>query len=44
LGTAHLELELQDRKLDVTVPPLEAAFIEFFSQKRAWYDNEFGEM
>ena len=30
LGTVQLEIELEDRKLD----PLEAAFIELFSQKR----------
>lgn len=33
LGTAHLEIELEDRTLEVDVPPLEAAFIELFSQK-----------
>ena len=34
LGTAQLEIELGDRKLEVDVPLLEAAFIELFSQKR----------
>jgi anaphase-promoting complex subunit 2 len=34
LGTVQLEIELGDRKLEVDVPPLEAAFIELFSQKR----------
>jgi anaphase-promoting complex subunit 2 len=34
LGTVQLEIELEDRKLEVDVPPLEAAFIELFSQKR----------
>jgi len=33
LGTVHLELELADRTVDVHVPPLEAAFIELFSEK-----------
>ncbi|EAU93610.2 ubiquitin-protein ligase [Coprinopsis cinerea okayama7 len=36
LGTVHLELELEDRKLDLEVPPLEAALIELFSQKDTW--------
>ncbi|KAM6489967.1 Cullin homology [Amanita muscaria] len=40
LGTVHLELELQDRTVDVTVPPLEAAFIELFSQKTVWSMDE----
>ncbi|KAJ7583017.1 hypothetical protein C8J56DRAFT_956338 [Mycena floridula] len=40
LGTVHLELELQDRKLDVNVPPLEAAFIELFSTKPLWSIEE----
>jgi anaphase-promoting complex subunit 2 len=34
LGTVQLEIELEDRTLEVDVPPLEAAFIELFSQKR----------
>lgn len=34
LGTMQLELELGDRTVEATVPPLEAAFIELFSQKR----------
>jgi anaphase-promoting complex subunit 2 len=33
LGTVQLELELQDRKVDVEVSPLEAAFIELFSEQ-----------
>ena len=33
LGTVHLELQLEDRVVGVDVPPLEAAFIELFSQK-----------
>ncbi|KAF5336227.1 hypothetical protein D9758_014343 [Tetrapyrgos nigripes] len=33
LGTVHLELQLEDRMLEVDVPPLEAAFIELFSEK-----------
>jgi len=31
LGTITLHLEFEDRKMDVTVPPLEAALIELFS-------------
>jgi hypothetical protein len=33
LGTVHLELQLEDRVMEVDVPPLEAAFIELFSNK-----------
>lgn len=33
LGTVHLELQLQDRVIETDVPPLEAAFIELFSEK-----------
>ena len=29
----QLELQLEDRVVDVDVPPLEAAFIELFSEK-----------
>ena len=36
LGTVQLELELEDRKLEVEVPPLEAAFIELFSERRTF--------
>ncbi|KAF8723226.1 hypothetical protein AX14_009377 [Amanita brunnescens Koide BX004] len=36
LGTMQLELELGDRIVEATVPPLEAAFIELFSQKPVW--------
>ncbi|TFK26875.1 ubiquitin-protein ligase [Coprinopsis marcescibilis] len=36
LGTVTIELVLQDRKLEVEVPPLEAAAIELFSQKDTW--------
>ncbi|KAF8965881.1 ubiquitin-protein ligase [Flammula alnicola] len=36
LGTVQLEVELEDRTLKVDVPPLEAAFIELFSQKTVW--------
>lgn len=31
LGTVDLSIELSDRTVDVTVPPLEAAVIELFS-------------
>ncbi|KAK2463769.1 hypothetical protein APHAL10511_004207 [Amanita phalloides] len=40
LGTVELELELEDRTVDATVPPLEAAFIELFSQKSIWRMDE----
>ena len=33
LGTIHLELELEDRTVPADVPPLEAAFIELFSER-----------
>ena len=33
LGTVQLELQLEDRVVDVDVPPLETAFIELFSEK-----------
>ena len=33
LGTVDLSIELKDRTVDVTVPPLEAAIIELFSGK-----------
>lgn len=33
LGTVHLEIELQDRTIPADVSPLEAAFIELFSEK-----------
>ncbi|KAF9456260.1 hypothetical protein BDZ94DRAFT_1350312 [Collybia nuda] len=33
LGTVHPELQLEDRAIDIDVPPLEAAFIELFSSK-----------
>jgi anaphase-promoting complex subunit 2 len=33
LGTVQLDIELEDRKLEVDVPSLEAVFIELFSQK-----------
>ncbi|KAF9442428.1 hypothetical protein P691DRAFT_714426 [Macrolepiota fuliginosa MF-IS2] len=36
LGTITLHLELEDRDLEVTVPPLEAAFIELFAEKNTW--------
>ncbi|KIM41173.1 hypothetical protein M413DRAFT_160178 [Hebeloma cylindrosporum] len=36
LGTVQLEIQLEDRTLEVDVPPLEAAFIELFSQKPIW--------
>ncbi|PPQ77098.1 hypothetical protein CVT26_004515 [Gymnopilus dilepis] len=40
LGTVQLELELEDRKLEVEVPPLEAAFIELFSERPDWALND----
>jgi len=33
LGTVQLEIELEDRTSEADVPPLEAAFIELFSEK-----------
>ncbi|EEB87893.1 hypothetical protein MPER_14558, partial [Moniliophthora perniciosa FA553] len=33
LGTVHLELQMEDRTVQANVPPLEAAFIELFSEK-----------
>lgn len=35
LGRVQLELEFDDRKVNADVPPLEAAFIELFSEKGA---------
>lgn len=35
LGRVQLELEFDDRKVDADVPPLEAAFIELFSERGA---------
>ncbi|KAF8882924.1 ubiquitin-protein ligase [Gymnopilus junonius] len=40
LGTVQLELELEDRKVQADVPPLEAAFIELFSDKPVWTLDE----
>ncbi|KAG1742334.1 uncharacterized protein EDB91DRAFT_1128723 [Suillus paluster] len=40
LGRVHLQLELEDRTLDADVPPLEAAFIELFSEKDIWTVDE----
>ncbi|KAL1740891.1 hypothetical protein HDZ31DRAFT_46560 [Schizophyllum fasciatum] len=37
LGTVDIELELQDRRVEAKVPPLEAAFIELFSTKGKHY-------
>jgi len=37
LGTVQLEIELEDQLLEVDVPPLEAAFIEVFSEKCNFY-------
>ncbi|PPQ79767.1 hypothetical protein CVT25_003320 [Psilocybe cyanescens] len=36
LGTVQLELELEDRTVEVDVPPLEAAFIELFADQTVW--------
>jgi hypothetical protein len=41
LGTVNLELELQDRVVTADVPPLEAAFIELFSDKSDGHQNTF---
>ncbi|KAJ7604032.1 hypothetical protein FB45DRAFT_958198 [Roridomyces roridus] len=40
LGTVHLQLQLEDRTIEADVPPLEAAFIELFSQKNIWTMDE----
>ncbi|OSX59891.1 hypothetical protein POSPLADRAFT_1149567 [Postia placenta MAD-698-R-SB12] len=40
LGTIHLEIELQDRTVPADVPPLEAAFIELFSERDLWTVDE----
>ncbi|KAJ8593951.1 hypothetical protein M405DRAFT_809991 [Rhizopogon salebrosus TDB-379] len=40
LGRVHLQLELEDRTLEADVPPLEAAFIELFSEKDIWTVDE----
>jgi anaphase-promoting complex subunit 2 len=39
LGTVHLELQLEDRSIEVDASPLEAAFIELFSEKSMYEDN-----
>lgn len=36
LGTMSLNLQFEDRAIETDVPPLEAAFIELFSEKRAF--------
>ena len=33
LGSINLEIELDDRTVEAEVPPLEAAFIELFSEQ-----------
>ncbi|KIO06137.1 hypothetical protein M404DRAFT_946866 [Pisolithus tinctorius Marx 270] len=40
LGRIQLELELDDRTVEADVPPLEAAFIELFSEKDTWTVDE----
>ncbi|KAG6827929.1 hypothetical protein H0H92_009907 [Tricholoma furcatifolium] len=40
LGTVHLELQLEDRVVEADVSPLEAAFIELFSEKSVWSVDE----
>ncbi|KAG6332160.1 hypothetical protein ID866_6932 [Astraeus odoratus] len=40
LGRVHLELELDDGIVEADVPPLEAAFIELFSEKDNWTVEE----
>lgn len=40
LGSVHLDIELQDRTVTADVPPLEAAFIEMFSEKDIWTVDE----
>ena len=33
LGTVDLSIELKDRTVDITVPPLEAAIIDLFGER-----------
>jgi len=40
LGTITLHLEFEDREMDVTVPPLEAALIELFSSSSSTPDGK----
>ncbi|KAJ3771281.1 hypothetical protein FB446DRAFT_741057 [Lentinula raphanica] len=40
LGTVQLVLHLRDRTVEANVPPLEAAFIELFSQQDVWTLDE----
>ncbi|KAI9465102.1 ubiquitin-protein ligase [Lactarius psammicola] len=40
LGTIRLEIQLQDRTISADVPPLEAAFIELFSEQDVWTLND----
>ncbi|KAN0087485.1 Cullin homology [Tylopilus felleus] len=40
LGRVQLELEFDDRTVNADVPPLEAAFIELFSEKDTWTVDE----
>ncbi|KAI9573680.1 hypothetical protein HD554DRAFT_2167242 [Boletus coccyginus] len=40
LGRVQLELEFDDRRVNADVPPLEAAFIELFSEKDTWTVDE----
>ena len=37
LGTVDLTLDLKDRTLDFTVPPIEAAIIDLFSSNGAYH-------
>lgn len=42
LGSVRIQLQLQDRSLDVDVPPVEAATIELFSEKGPYnFDKSF---
>jgi len=40
LGSIHLDIQLQDRTISAEVPPLEAAFIELFSEQDVWTVND----
>ncbi|KAG8888369.1 hypothetical protein FRB98_007764 [Tulasnella sp. 332] len=40
LGTVSLELELQDRTLNVEATPLQAAIVDLFSSKDTWVADE----
>ncbi|TFK52323.1 ubiquitin-protein ligase [Heliocybe sulcata] len=40
MGTVKIEVELQDRTLEVDVPPVSAAIVELFSERDRWSVDE----